>query len=126
MLRSHCSCDGILRTPERNEERIALRVDLTPTVRCERIAENPLVLRKRFAITLTPQFQQPSRALDIGEEEGDRADGEFIDGTQSSVLPLRATPSQVTGCRDLQPPSGLAGPAAQVARGASCGFELCR
>jgi hypothetical protein len=94
VLRCESSCDGILRPPERNEERIALRVDLTPTVPSERSAENSLVLRERFTVTVAQLLQQPSGALDIGKEECDRTDGEFVNGAQSSVLPLRAAPSQ--------------------------------
>ena len=57
-----------------DEEGVALRVDLDPAVRGERGAESAPVLRQRLGVRLGPErVQQPRRALDVREEEGDRA-----------------------------------------------------
>jgi hypothetical protein len=57
----------------RDEERVALRVDLPPFVGGEALAENPLVICENRLVTLTKLFEKPGRALDVREEEGDGA-----------------------------------------------------
>ena len=64
--------DRILRSAERDEERIALRIDLLPVVFLERRAQDPMVVCARDRVALTQLLQQTCRALDVREEEGDR------------------------------------------------------
>ena len=64
---------GALRGRESDEECVALRVDLYAAVGPARIAQRPAVLGERLAVRLRAELpEQPSRALDVGEEEGDR------------------------------------------------------
>ncbi len=52
---------------EGDEEGVPLRVDLLAFVACEDLAQDGALIR-----------QQPGRALDVGEEEGDCANGQLI------------------------------------------------
>ena len=52
---------------------VGARVDLMPTMRSERLPQQPLVRCERRAIVLTELFEQRSRALDVCEQEGDSA-----------------------------------------------------
>ncbi len=61
-----------LRRRERDEERIALGVDLDSTMRDERIAKDTPVLRECVGVHVRAEtVQQPCRALDVREEQGD-------------------------------------------------------
>ena len=63
---------------ERDEERVALGVDLDAAVSGERIAQHAAVLGERLGVRVRPErVQQPRRALDVGEEEGDGAGREI-------------------------------------------------
>jgi hypothetical protein len=68
----------ILRATERDEERITLRLNLVPAMCGECLAQNPPVLVKRIAVPVAQLFQQPRRALDVSEQEGDGPDREFV------------------------------------------------
>ena len=76
-----------LRPPKGDEERISLCVDLVPELRCKRVAQDPLMLLQRLAVALAQLLQQPSRALDVGEQEGDGADRELVDRAHWLVVP---------------------------------------
>ncbi len=59
---------------EGEEERVALRVHLDAAVCRGRLADQPPVLGERRRIGLGAELvQQRGRALDVGEEKGDRA-----------------------------------------------------
>ena len=59
---------------ERNEERVALCVHLDAAVGGERIPEQPTMLGERVRVPVRAErVQQTGRALDVREEEGDRA-----------------------------------------------------
>ena len=63
---------------EGDEERVALRVDLDAAVRGEGRAQCTTVLGQRLRVRLRPErVKQPRRALDVGEEERDRAGREL-------------------------------------------------
>jgi len=73
-LPRRCRGQCILHTPERDEQRVALRVHLHPGVRGERLPQHPPMLRQHFRVRLGPELvQQSGRTLDIGEEERDGA-----------------------------------------------------
>jgi hypothetical protein len=66
--------NGIAGRPERREQRVALRPDLVTAVTCERVPQQAEVLGQHRGVLLGPDVaQQPRGALDVGEEEGDRA-----------------------------------------------------
>jgi hypothetical protein len=59
------------------EEGVALRVDLHPALSSAGLADDPAVLGERLGVTLLPELvEEPRRALDVGEAEGDGAGGE--------------------------------------------------
>jgi hypothetical protein len=59
---------------ERDEEGVALRVDLYSTVRPEHLTQGPPMLSERLGVPLGAQFaQHPGRTFHIREEERDRA-----------------------------------------------------
>src|SRR5204862_2043017 len=55
------------------EEGVALTVDLDPLVLCKGIAQENVVLGEQLAVALAPELlEELRRALDIGEEKGNR------------------------------------------------------
>ncbi len=76
--------EGAVRLRKRDEEGIALRVDLDAAVRREGFAHEALVLGERSGVGLGAELvEQPRRALDVGEEEGDDP------GRQRPHMPLK-------------------------------------
>ncbi len=63
--------NGIAGASERVEERVALRVDLRAAVRGERLADDPPVIARHVGVRVPELLEQPGRALDVGEHEGD-------------------------------------------------------
>ena len=62
------------RRGERDEEGVALRVDLDAVVVGKRLAQQPAVLGERVRVLLGAELLlEPGRALDVGEQEGDRS-----------------------------------------------------
>ena len=62
---------------EGDEEGVALRVDLDPTVPREGPAQDLPMRSERVCIRVAELAEQLRRALDVGEEEGDGAGGEL-------------------------------------------------
>jgi hypothetical protein len=71
----------VARPREREEERVALRVDLGPARLAERLADEPPVVARDLGVAVAQLLQQPRRAFDVGEDEGDRALWERAHGT---------------------------------------------
>jgi hypothetical protein len=69
---------GVRCTGEGGEAGIALGVDLDPTMVSEGLSEDPPVLGQHLSIVLAQMLQQLSRALDVGEQERDRAAGKIL------------------------------------------------
>jgi hypothetical protein len=65
--------DGLRRALEDDEEGISLRVDLDAAEAFEGRPQQAAVSRKSLGVPLAELLQQPRRAGDVGEEEGDRA-----------------------------------------------------
>ena len=67
------------RRREGEEEGVALRVHLDPALGGARLPDHAPVLGERLRVALGAELvQQPRRALDVGEEEGDGAGGEVV------------------------------------------------
>jgi hypothetical protein len=67
-------CCGVGRGPERNEERIALRVHHLPLMGGEGGAQNSLLLGQCLFVAVAAKLlEQARRALNVREEEGDGA-----------------------------------------------------
>ncbi len=64
---------GLDRSRERDEERVSLRVDLDAVMSCEGCSQRRAVLGEEVGITVSVLTEKARRALDIREEEGDRA-----------------------------------------------------
>src|SRR5262249_51144712 len=91
----HLDCSGH-RVPgarEREEERVALRVDLGSIRGGERVADESTVVAQHLAVAVTELLEQLGRALDVGEEEGDRPGWER--GHGGIVHPLWIAGAQV-------------------------------
>jgi hypothetical protein len=71
-LRGDGSGDGVLRSRERDEERVALGIDLMAAVGGEGLAQDPLMLRENIAVPRPERLEERGRPLDVGEEKGDR------------------------------------------------------
>ena len=67
----------VRRARERGEDRIVLRSEFDAAVSYERLLERPPVRTEQLGVTRSHLLQQPRRALDVGEEEGDRAGREL-------------------------------------------------
>jgi hypothetical protein len=66
--------DGVASTCEREEERVALRVDLASARAAERVADDPPVVAGDDPVAVVAELlQQPRRALDVGERKRHRA-----------------------------------------------------
>ena len=78
--------DRVAGPREREEEGVALRVDLRAAARAERLAHETAVVGRDAPVGLVAELlQQPRRALDVGEDEGDGAAGEL--GSSAPTLP---------------------------------------
>ena len=83
-LRVDCRCDGFPRTGKREEERVALRVDLGPGARTERVADDPAVLACDLGEVVAQFLQKTRRSLDVREDERDRAVGQCAHGAYAT------------------------------------------
>ena len=61
------------RARERDEERVALGIDLEPVPLRESGPQHSALLGQQVRVFLPQPFQQPGRALDVREQERDRA-----------------------------------------------------
>ena len=77
--------EGVRGRPEGEERRVALRVDLLSPVRCDGLAQDPLVLGEHVPVLLAEGLQQRGRALHVGEQEG-RGTGAGL-GHRAAILP---------------------------------------
>ena len=67
--------DGVARAREREEERVALCVDLDPVARGECVPDDAPVRREDVAVFVTEALEELRRVLDVGEHERDRSAG---------------------------------------------------
>ena len=78
---------------ERAEERVALCVDLDAAVCGDGIAYQAPVLRECVRIRLPEALEQPRRALDVGEEQRDRAAEQIRHRSHHGALQRRSPDS---------------------------------
>jgi hypothetical protein len=64
--------DGVGRTRERDEESVALRVDLDSIMLPPRLAQDAVMLGEHIGVSVAELLQQPRRPLDISKEERHR------------------------------------------------------
>ena len=72
-LRRDRRAHGIAGAREHDEERVALRAQLVTAMRRDRAADDPAVLVKDVGVAVAKTLEQPRRALDIAEQQRDRA-----------------------------------------------------
>ncbi len=70
-------------TCKRNEERVALRVDLVTAVGGEGRAQKALMIGQHASVAVTQLLDEPRRPFDVAEEEGDSAGGYLGDATEA-------------------------------------------
>jgi hypothetical protein len=75
-LGGHRGPDRGHRAGEGGEERVALGADLDPATVPDRPAQDGRVLVAHRPVPVAQVLQQPGRALDVGEQEGDRPGGQ--------------------------------------------------
>jgi hypothetical protein len=80
--------DSIPRRGERDEERVALGVDLGATVTRVCLADKPTVRGERIGVELPELMEERRRALDVREEQRHGANGRprLLDQVESRVL----------------------------------------
>jgi hypothetical protein len=76
--------DCVGRAGERDEEGVALGIDLDARVPRERVTQGAPVLREEIGVCRSVFLEQPRRALDIGEEERD--------GSRRQLAPAQFSP----------------------------------
>ena len=74
---------------EGDEERVSLRVHFGAAVTCERVAQHRAVLAQELGVALAVLTQQPRRALDVREEERNRARWKLTHGFDHETRPRR-------------------------------------
>jgi hypothetical protein len=83
--------DGLLGAGKRDEEGVALRIDLVARLADDGRADQPPVLGQNLHVALPQRLHQPGRALDIAEQEGDcptRKLGHAVTCTQAAAVGL--------------------------------------
>jgi hypothetical protein len=93
-----CECVG--GAWKRDEEGIALRVDLDTVVSRERLAQDPAVLGKEVGVSRSVFLQESRRAFDIREEKRDGS-GEKL--TRAHGLIIAPVPPQIRGAAGFKP-----------------------
>ena len=63
--------DGVLGTAERDEEGVALRVDLLAARALERLPQEPAMSREHVAVGVAQLAEEDRRALDVRKQERD-------------------------------------------------------
>ena len=89
-FRGSRNCIGGAR--KRDEEGIPLSVDLDARVPRECVPQYPSVLGEQVGIGCPMLLEEPRRALDIGEEEGDGSAREVAHGSILELAPPRSLP----------------------------------
>jgi hypothetical protein len=79
-LGGHRSPHGVFRAWEREEERIALCIDLLAARSMQLLAEDAPVIAVNLLVAVAQLLEEPSRALDVREVQGDGAAGELFQG----------------------------------------------
>jgi hypothetical protein len=72
---------------ERDEERIPLRVDLDAGVALEGVSQRLAVRGEEIGVAVAVLLEEPRRALDVGEEEGDGAGGKIAPAHDAIFAP---------------------------------------
>jgi len=80
MLGGLGGADGVFCVAERDEETIALCIDLSTAVVPEHLAEEPPVISQDIGVTVAELVQETGRTLDVREEEGHPSRRQFSHG----------------------------------------------
>ena len=113
LMRLFRSGERAVRRRECDEERVSLRVNLDAAVSRERIPQSSPALNERLAVQLGAELlQQPRRAFDVCEQEGDSARGQGAHLGGSCAIPARPAPPMPTASTALNrrspvPSSGI-------------------
>src|SRR5262249_56173075 len=80
---------GVWGRGEGEEERVALRVDLLPARRAERLAQDAALAAEHLGVPVAELLQEGGRALDVREQEGDGAAWKRAHGAEYECEPPR-------------------------------------
>ena len=100
--------DGVRGAAEGDEERVTLRVDLDAFVVGKGGAESPPMLVERLRVIVAELVQQPSRPLDVGEQQRHDTSREIAHhphdhgATRLCCLPVGPTPRAGSDARPAQ------------------------
>src|SRR5436190_20060849 len=98
-LRSHCGGNRVARPRERDEERVALVIDLATGVLVERLAKHTLVLGEDLRVAATQPRQQPRRTLYVTEQKRDGASRKLRHAPDYTLRPPQVKAVGGCGCR---------------------------
>ena len=85
-----CRGDRVGGSGERDEEGVTLRVDLDAAVPRERLPQRAAVVVEEVCVSRPVLLEEPSRALDVREEEGDGAGRQVWPAHGAIISPRRA------------------------------------
>jgi hypothetical protein len=102
-LSVHRGDDGLARSPEDDEQAVALRVDLAAAVPLEGLAQDPPVVRHRIGERVAETSQEPRGALDVREEQGDCSGRKLAHGLLDATGDIRFRHGAAPGHRRVHP-----------------------
>jgi hypothetical protein len=118
--------DGVVGGLEGDEERVALIVHHEAAVACERFPQQPPVHVQEVGVGVAHPLQQPSRALNIAEEQRHGAPGQLghlASLSRRSWRPARPTMTNDTrGSRGMRAASAACEPENRLQIGHVCGL----
>ena len=85
MLGGLGGADGVFCVAERDEETIALCIDLSTAVVPEHLAEEPPAISQDIGLAVAELVQETGRTLDVREEEGHPSRRQFSHGPRESI-----------------------------------------
>src|SRR5829696_6661075 len=106
-LRGDRAAHGVAGAHEREEECVALGVDLATTGAAELLAQDPAVLVQHIAIRIAEIATQLRRSFDVGEQERDRPRRQLTRGALDRTIVI-ADAAWFRALRTRRPSSGAA------------------
>src|SRR5829696_5943459 len=106
-LRGDRAAHGVAGAHEREEECVALGVDLATTGAAELLAQDPAVLVQHIAVRIAEIATQLRRSFDVGEQERDRPRRQLTRGALDRTIVI-ADAAWFRALRTRRPSSGAA------------------
>ena len=103
-LRRHRRVDGVPGAAKRDEERVALVVELPPAVGLPGVPEQAPVVLEDGAVVVPQLAQQRRRAVDVGEEEGECGGCALVQAHVTGSVARSRKPPPACGPASSSPP----------------------